>query len=367
VFVAGGLPGERVEVEVVADHRTWLEGRLVTVRRRSPERQEAPCPHVSGGCGGCDWQHAAPEHQRRLRLAIVEDCLRRLAGLSGADVRLGPPLAAAGYRTTVRAAVGGGGRAGFRGTRSHHAVTVGSCLIAHPLVEEVLVEGRFPGATEVTIRAGARTGERLAVVSPTAAGAAVPAGVTLVGDDELRAGRRVHYHEQVGGQRFRISARSFFQCRPDGAEALAGLVGAALDGAEGPLLDAYCGVGLFGVLAGAGRQVVGVESNLSSVRDAAANYGPGHTVVRSKLERWRPRPVGAAVADPARAGLGRAAVERLTASGAGVIALVSCDPASLARDARLLAAGGYDLDHVTVLDLFGHTSHVETVSRLVRR
>jgi tRNA/tmRNA/rRNA uracil-C5-methylase (TrmA/RlmC/RlmD family) len=77
--------------------------------------------------------------------------------------------------------------------------------------------------------------------------------------------------------------------------------------------------------------------------------------------------VGAAVADPARAGLGRAAVERLTASGAGVIALVSCDPASLARDARLLAAGGYDLDHVTVLDLFGHTSHVETVSRLVRR
>jgi 23S rRNA (uracil1939-C5)-methyltransferase len=249
-------------------------------------------------------------------------------------------------------------------------VTVDDCLIAHPLVAEILIDGRFGPAAEVTVRVGERTGDRLVVVAPTAQGVRVPDDVTVVGVDELDAGSGAHFHEEVDGRRFRIGARSFFQCRPDGAEALAALVGRAVDGVDGPLLDAYCGVGLFGVLLGDGRPVIGVESSRSSVADAVVNLerpggAPSAVVVRSRVERWRPSPAAVVVADPARAGLRRGGADAITATGAAVIALVSCDPASLGRDARLLADRGYRLDRVVTADLFGQTSHVEVVSRFV--
>lgn len=378
VFAAGGLPGEQVVVEIDREHANRLTGRVVQVLRPSPDRQPPPCPHVAAGCGGCDWQHAAPSRQPALRADIVADCLRRLARVDQPDLRPGPPLDPTGYRTTVRAAVHRG-RAGFRAARSHQVVTVDSCLVAHPLAEEILAEGRFGPATEVTVRVGARTGERLVVATPTAEGVRVPDGVTVVGDDELRRGHPAAYHEEVGGRRLRISARSFFQCRPDGAEALATTAAAALGPAPGSsggageaasarprLLDAYCGVGLFGALLGDGWAVTGVESSRSSTGDAAVNlaaHQPGAAVVTSRLERWSPEPMDAVIADPARAGLGRDAAHRLAATGAPVLVLISCDPASLARDVNLLAGHGYRLDHVTVVDLFGHTSHVETVAR----
>ncbi|MEZ5411190.1 MAG: hypothetical protein R2761_24380 [Acidimicrobiales bacterium] len=376
VFAAGGLPGELAVVEIEREHTNRLTGRVTEVLRPSPDRTPPPCPHLAAGCGGCDWQHVAPARQPRLRADIVADCLRRLARIDGPDIRPGPALAPDGYRTTVRAAVNRG-RAGFRAARSHDVVTVDSCLVAHPLAEEILTEGRFGSATEITVRVGARTGERLVVATPTAHGVRVPDGVAVVGDDELRQGRAAAYHEEVNGRRLRISARSFFQCRPDGAEALAAVASAALgpppagpsSGPGGPsprLLDAYCGVGLFGALLGDGWAVTGVESSRSSTADAAVNFTthqPGAAVVVSRMERWDPEPMSAVIADPARAGLGRDAARRLAATGAPVVVLISCDPASLARDTNLLAGHGYRLDHVTVVDLFGHTSHVEAVAR----
>ena len=150
-------------------------------------------------------------------------------------------------------------------------------------------------------------------------------------------------------------------------EGLAELAGDAVADTEGPLLDAYCGVGLFGALAGIGRAVIGVESNPSAVADAAYNFGPHGRVIETDFERWNPEPVGVVIADPSRAGLRAAGCDRIAETGAKAVALVSCDPASLARDASLLVKHGYTLDHVTVVDLFGHTSHVETVSRFQRR
>ncbi|MDH3294921.1 MAG: hypothetical protein OER95_11450, partial [Acidimicrobiia bacterium] len=193
----------------------------------------------------------------------------------------------------------------------------------------------------------------------------LPVGVNVVGRDELLAGRRPHIHEELGGLRLQISAESFFQCRPDGALALARAVGDVLAPYEGTMLDAYCGVGLFGALAGTGRQVIGVESNASAVLDAQWNLGPHGRVIESRIEDWEPEPCGVVVADPARAGLKLVACDRLAASGAAAMALVSCDPAALARDAVLLGERGYRLESVTVFDLFGHSSHVETVSLFV--
>jgi 23S rRNA (uracil1939-C5)-methyltransferase len=366
VFVPGAIPGERVEARVVTVHRNRVEAELVEVVEASPDRVDPPCPHVAERCGGCDWQHIAPGRQADLRRRVVVDCLRRLAGIDGVPVELAPALPVDGYRTTVRAAVVDG-RAAYRRRSSHDTVTIGSCSIAHPLVEELLVDGRYGSASEVVVRAGANTGERLVVVDPTVDGVSLPDGVEVVGVDELEAGARPHYHEEIGGLRLQISARSFFQCRPDGALLLAQLAGDAVADAEGTLLDGYCGVGLFGALAGIGRLVVGVESDPSAVADATWNLRPHGRVVEERFERWEPEPVGAAILDPARSGLRAGACDRVAATGARLVALVSCDPASLARDARLLGERGYDLDRVTVVDLFGHTSHVETVSRFVRR
>ncbi len=365
VFVTGAIPGERVAVETVATHKSRLEARTVSVLDPSPDRVDPPCSHVADGCGGCDWQHVSVDRQPALRRDIVADCLRRLAKLNDVDIRTGPSLPANGYRTTVRAAVVNG-RAAYRVGGSHDTVTIDSCTVAHPLVEELLAEGRFGDATEVTVRAGANTGERLVLVDPAVSGdVRLPDGVKVVGRDELAKGRLPHYHEEIGGLRLQISADSFFQCRPDGAMALAELAGDAVADAEGVLLDAYCGVGLFGALAGIGRSVIGVESNPSAVKDAAYNFGPHGQVVEADFEHWQAEPVGAVIADPSRVGLRRRGCDRVAETGASRVALVSCDPASLARDAGLLVERGYRLDYVTVLDLFGHTSHVETVSRFV--
>jgi 23S rRNA (uracil1939-C5)-methyltransferase len=194
----------------------------------------------------------------------------------------------------------------------------------------------------------------------------VPAGVTVVGDDELTAGHRAWFHEDVAGRRLRVSARSFFQARPDGADALVDAVRAALAGApDGRLVDAYGGVGLFGATVSADRPVTLVEWSASSVADARVNL-PDARVLRLDVAKWRPSPAAAVVADPARTGLGKAAADVLAGTGASHLVLVSCDPASLGRDAGLLAGHGFVHDGTQVVDLFPHTPHVEAVTRFIR-
>jgi 23S rRNA (uracil1939-C5)-methyltransferase len=138
----------------------------------------------------------------------------------------------------------------------------------------------------------------------------------------------------------------------------------------GAVLDAYAGVGLFGLLAApTDARVIAVESSASSCADARVNLGSrpgGAKVVRSTIERWRPVRVDAVVADPARSGLGQGAVGVLARCKARVVVLVSCDPASLARDAVLLRGVGYELERSLVVDLFPQTHHIEVVSRFVR-
>ena len=122
--------------------------------------------------------------------------------------------------------------------------------MTHPLVEELLVDGRFEGCDEVTLRAGVATGERIVVASPSWSQVAVPPDVTVIGVDELRRGRRAAIHEEVAGRTWRISARSFFQSRPDGAAALVEVVRETSSARLAPngverLVDLYAGVGLF--------------------------------------------------------------------------------------------------------------------------
>ena len=371
VFVSGALPGETVAVELVEEKKTFARGVVAEVMRPAPERVDPPCPNVALGCGGCDWQHIDVDAQRDLRIGIVTEVLSRNGQIAAPEVRPGPPLAAEGLRTTVRGIADADGRFAFRRRRSHDLIAVDRCLVAHPAVNDVIEQSTFAPGADVVIRVGARTGERSVVVGPTSSRAQVPGDVTVVGAGDLQGGHRVWIHEEAAGRTWRVSAKSFFQASPEGAEALVAVVDAFVaDHAPDAerLVDLCCGVGLFAGTVGAGRTVVGVERSASSVADARQNLADVDArVVKVALARWRPSPADVVVADPARSGLGKEGVAAVVGTGAALCVLVSCDPAALGRDAALLAAAGYEHVGSVVVDLFGHTSHIEVVSGFAKR
>ena len=369
IFVEGALPGETVVAEVVRADRRWSRARVVRVVEASPERVPVPCTHQLEGCGGCDLLHVEPGAQLRIKSSMVVDQLVR-AGVEAPDPAL-RSLDDDHGRTTVRAAVVEG-RAGYRIRGSHDIVTPDGCEAVDPIAEQLLVEGRFGDAREVTIRVGNRTGDRMVLVDgPTGGdlGIEVPDDVLVVTTQQLRAGTRAWIHEEAGGRRWRVSARSFFQSRPAGVDALVDEVGGMVDefvGADGPLVDAYAGVGVFAGTLAAHRPVHAVERGRDSVADARVNLrGLDVKLVRAAVEKWRPTPAAVVVADPPREGLGAAGVGPLVRSEPSLFVLVSCDPSSFARDARLLAEAGLRLERYTVIDMFPGTSHVETVAAFV--
>jgi len=301
--------------------------------------------------------HLEPSDQRATKQ-------RALAELLDAPVEVRAAGPDEHYRTTVRLGVQGDGRLAYRRRSSRQLIGVDSCLIAHPAVEELIAAGRFPGAEDVMIRIGARTGERLVVVGPTAAGAEPGVEGRLIGRDELGAGRRAWIHEEAAGRRWRISAESFFQASPEAAETLVEVVGAALRPLEpgARLLDLYAGVGLFGGSLATGP-LMAVEAGPSACADARVNLaGLDARVVRSRVERFRPRRADVVVADPSRRGLGRAVVGLIGRTRADRLALVSCDVAALRRDATALRAGRWRLVSATLVDAFAQTSQVEVVT-----
>jgi 23S rRNA (uracil1939-C5)-methyltransferase len=350
VMVSGGIPGERVTVSVTKAKRDLAFADVLEVLDASPDRVEPPCPHVARGCGGCDWQHIAPIAQARFKRDIVVDALARIARLPDANVAPTVELPAEHYRQRVRFVVDNG-RAAFRKVRTNEPVPVDSCLVLHEKLEQILVATDWSASREAELAYGIHTNETLRV-APTR-------------NAPERTGT---YHEVVAGHRFRISARSFFQIRTDGAEALVDLVRTALGDDIDALADLYAGVGLFATTIPAAH-VVAIESNPSAVADCRHNLAehPDAKIHRVPVERWRAkRTYDAVVADPSRAGLGVEGVESVVRCKPQRIALVSCDVAAMARDIRALLDAGYRLESSTPVDLFPMTSHIEIVSALAR-
>ena len=383
VFVEGALPGERVVARLTEERKDFARAVAVQVLDASPDRVVPPCAALAAGCGGCTWQHVAPPAQERLKAGIVVDALRRTGRLPDPPTPSFSQLRGLAWRTTVRLAVTADGRAGHRRrgsatTTTGEAVATDACLVVHPLLEELIVDGRYPGAGEVLLRVGVASGERLVQVRAAASDVRVPADVVVVAPGD---GRTAFIHEEVAGRRFRVSAASFFQPGPVAAEGLVAAVSAAVGESlpaggrrGGHLVDAYAGVGLFASTIGAARgaRVTAVESDRGAVADARANLADlDANVVVSEVGRWKPTgkrasTVDVVLADPSRPGLGKPGVAALVALDAPRLVLVSCDPASLGRDVALLAAAGYQLADVALVDAFPHTFHVETVSRFDR-
>ena len=197
VLVDDALPGELVEVTIGRRHGAD-RGTVVRIVEPSPNRIAPRCSHVADGCGGCDL--AALEHisQVEAKVELVTDSLRRLGRWREPVVHGGPALDPWGFRTTLRLTVTNG-RAGLRRSASNEVVELAHCLVAHPRLDELIVDGRFANAHEVTLRVGAATGERLALVSPTRAGVSLPEDVRVVGADELAAGTNAWIHDDVAG------------------------------------------------------------------------------------------------------------------------------------------------------------------------
>jgi len=361
IFVRGALADEVVRVEITEEKKRFARGIVVDVAEPSPFRIEPSCSHAaSGDCGGCDWIHIASQTQLDYKHDIVAEQLQRLGGVVTPNVFTA--TSQRGRRTTVRCSVTKG-RAGYRGRRSDQTFVAEECGAAHPLLEQLIIEGRFGNATEVTLRVGAATGERLVLTNGDVGAVVVPEGVRVASADNPGDAA---IHEEVAGRVWRISAQSFFQTSHEGAEALVAAVGRALHGSTGGIVDLYAGVGLLGGGAAPDRVMCAVESNRSSLGDARHNLGSRVRVEASRVEQWSPTEFKTVIADPARRGLAKDGVSIIDRTGASLLVLVSCDPASLGRDTALLQEQGWRHDQAEVIDMFPDTSRIEAVSTFRR-
>ncbi len=353
VFISGALPGETVDVRLRNAKKDFANADVVTVVVGSPDRVEPSCSSWHRGCGGCDWQHIAPDAQLRLKTEIVREALRRTARIADPVVTAAGSVAAWHYRTTIRLAADSEGRFGFRSRRSHDIVAIENCPVADQRINELLAAGfvdNIAPDSELIVRAG--DAGPAVVASPTSG----------------QSSGTVHVH--VAGHRFRVSSGSFFQSSPEAAELLVAAVGRACSAIDMPaatVVDAYSGVGLFAAtVAREARAVIMVESSASSCGDAVVNLtGSSARVVESRIEDWQPERADLVIADPARNGLDKIGARVLAATGAPLLVLVSCDVGSLARDCTLLQQHGYAHQGTEVFDVFPNTSHIEAVSAFV--
>lgn len=345
VFVDGAVPGDVVELANVEPKGRFSRAGIGGVPHPSPDRMGPPCP-VFDRCGGCDWQMMTLAAQRRWKAEIVAGQLAHLGRIEDPPVldtvAVGPGF---GYRNRIDLRVVNGHPA-LVAARSHQPVIIPGCPLMNEPVAAILAGFRpARGVDRATIRASSATGE----------------SVTL----SRRDGRweRGSLHEIVAGHRFQITGRAFFQVNTAGAEMLVDLVTTSLQvGRTDVLLDGYAGGGLFSATVGAAAgEAIAVESDQTALRDLTVN-APEAAVVAQPFEAARLPPVDLAVVDPPRAGLGRRGVEAVVAARPRALCYVSCDPASLARDAALLIEAGYRLMRVTPVDMFPQTHHIESVS-----
>lgn len=348
VFVAGAIGGERVHARIVERRRGFLRAEVVAVEAASEDRVAPPCGAFPA-CGGCQWQHIDYPAQLRFKRQVVVDQLRRIGHLPEADALVQETVAspvAWGYRNNCRFHRVGDGW-GFRSPGGERLVPVDGCGLAMAPIAAWLasMQGR-PGPAQIAVRC-------------------------LGGELATSQSPRPLFAE-VAGARLRVSPGSFFQVNTLLLPSLVEMVVERIAPAGGErVVDAYGGVGLFGrFLAERAAEVVVVETGPAAVADARVNLDSlaGAEVVEGRAEAVVGRLSGridAVVIDPPRAGCAPPLLEALARRRIARLVYVSCDPATLARDARRLTDLGYRLMEAQPLDLFPQTFHVETVSTWV--
>ncbi|MSP22845.1 MAG: class I SAM-dependent RNA methyltransferase [Dehalococcoidia bacterium] len=373
VFVSYGIPGERVVAEITAQAPSYIEATAVLILEASPHRVPAPCGYFGPGtgqqCGGCQLQHIAYPEQLRLKTEVVREQLRRIGHFEDppAEEMLGMtgPGGPWAYRNHMRFTVRRDGDVGFMQRGTHRFLKIEECQLALPAVNRALatMQGRTSGTRQVSVRVGERTGDLL--VQPSLHWRP---GRTR----KLQSGQ-LFLHEELMGQRYRVSAPAFFQVNTRQAEAL---VSIALDRLlviePRVVVDAYSGVGTFAaLLAPEVDRVITIEAQPAAGDDASINLREFTNVTRlvgdvaTLLPGLQPSP-DALIIDPPRTGVVRAVLDGIIASTARRVVYVSCEPTTLARDLRILVDAGFELVEVQPVDMFPQTQHIECIAVLDR-
>jgi 23S rRNA (uracil1939-C5)-methyltransferase len=423
VFVPGAIAGEEVRVRIDDVKANYSRGSIVDVLHRSNERADVGCD-LYGECGGCQLMHVGYGAQLEMKRRRVAEALKRIGGIDGVTVE--PTLGMDRpweYRNKVQYPVGKapGGRivAGCFRRGTHDVVSTERCLIQHPLntaiMNAVIEAAQRYGLSvynETTGRGFLRyvlvkrahgTGSAM-VVLVTAddrfpkgkefaadLARAVPEIASVVQSVNTSRGNRVlgqrekvlwgspFIVDELDGLRFRISASSFYQVNPEQTVVLyrEAVAAAGLRGSE-TVLDAYCGVGTLALfMARAAREVYGIEVVDDAITDARTNAElnaiTNAKFIAGRVEAVLPELVAdgaafdVAVLDPPRAGCEAAVLRALAESRVGRIVYVSCNPATMARDAGILAGLGFRVERVQPVDMFPHTFHVETVVLITKK
>ncbi|MDY6085470.1 MAG: 23S rRNA (uracil(1939)-C(5))-methyltransferase RlmD [Peptoniphilaceae bacterium] len=412
VFVPGVLPGDIVRVHPMRKKKHRVEGVSRVLLRPSDRRRPSPCPHASV-CDGCPLIAWKEEAQKEWKLETVRAALTRLGGFAEAELPVFSWLSAdpIGYRNKVNLRVTSDGRLGYSKRGSHDVFPVTQCVIAHPLLQDVIQRWNAKAMKDprwsslvnpirmVVLRVSSTDEMMMALVTDPIDGksraalwkALRPFGATVLcqsanarpGDVRLRepvfyATDRRALHTTIDGLQFSVSPASFFQVNRFLTPRLYETALEAIPShADASVIDLYCGTGTTSLLlAQKVKEVIGVEVVRQAVNDARQNavengienvtFLPARAedVIDELTRKTSPATVG--LVDPPRKGLDRAVREALAMSALQRLIYISCNPASLARDLHDLLAAGFRLQALTVCDMFAQTTEIETVSVLSR-
>ncbi len=378
VFVPFVLPGERVRVRIIEEKRGHARAELVEILQPAPERVQPRCPHFIT-CGGCHYQHMPYALQLQAKTDILVDQLQRIGGLTEVPVQPAIPSPQPyNYRNHIQFHLDRQGKLGFQAMRTNAVVPIRECHLPEESLNWIWPQLDIePGAGQerVSLRSGAGDEVQIILESDQAEPVdfsveELPVSVVHLGPGgSLVLAGSEHLEMEVLGQTFRVSAGAFFQVNTPMAEAMVKHLLESLPFSGGTtVLDVYCGVGLFSAfIAPRVNRLVGIEVSEVACSDFAVNldrfdhvelYQAQADEVLSNL-KFQPDII---IVDPPRSGLERGAMDGLLAQGATWLGYVSCDPATLARDARKLIQGGYRLEKITPFDLFSQTYHIESIS-----
>lgn len=419
VFVPGGARGDQAEVQLLKVRRTYAFGRILRLLEPAPCRITPDCP-VFARCGGCDFRHITYEEELWLKARRVEDALQRIGGFAAELPEIVPSPLPDGYRNKAMFPVGRQGTEvvfGFYRSRSHQLIPFSGCRLQPERFSRVAeAVCRWAEEAQVSVydeetgrgllrHIYLREGSGGVLLTLVCNGGRIPAEQTLISlcrqaepalcgivlNENRQRDNRIlgpvyrglwgeeRLEDTLCGNAFRLSPLSFYQVNHAQTEQLyAEVVRLAAPEGTGTVLDLYCGVGTITLaLAKHCRSVTGVElvpQAIEDARDNAARSGvanarffcadAGQAAQRLAEEGFLPEAV---VVDPPRKGIDRPAAGAICRMAPRRIVYVACDPASLARDARLLCdQGGYTLRTVRAFDMFPRTANVETVCLLVK-
>jgi 23S rRNA (uracil1939-C5)-methyltransferase len=386
VFIPFSIPGEQLTVELTEEKTGFARARLLEVLEPSHLRAQPRCDHY-GECGGCHYQHLSYPAQVEAKLALLKDQLERIGKLGAFEIHAAiHSNLEYEYRNHVQFHLGKDGSLGFHKSRSKDIIQIRECHLPEPALRALWKQLELePGSGIERIGFRVGSGDDLQIIlesheplPPEMSVEDLPVSVVhLSPAGELVLAGSAAVTIEILDRPFRVSAGSFFQVNSGIAARMVSHVLEALD-AHGALqpgdtaLDLYSGVGLFSAfLAGKVDRLVGIETSPSAVDDFVVNLDEfdGVEIYQGMVEQILPdldvQPTFVLV-DPPRQGLDRRALDALLHLAAPLLVYVSCDPATLGRDAKRLFAGGYRLDEITLFDQFPQTYHIESVSLWTR-